>query len=404
MTTEINRAYLDHIRRWSRPSASFRTRAQAAGQLVLRLLLVPLTLLAGVGLLIGLHVAEIRRPAIARGSIHDEALTLVDSFVEQYPMHLYPIVAKALELAYVKRRLDSLLRQDSSIVEVAIGEGTLSARIFSESRQVTGLDLNPHSLAKAAKLPHVGRAIVSDGLRPPIHPGAFDLLLSLNFLHHITDKRTTVANWTSIARVSLFNENTSYWASGWTIPYVLRRLGLPRQANRRANQIERMSIQHLLDRDTLGREISAVARVREEASFFSERTFFLCGLFSFLMLCYGPPTPAVAKSLFLGALRPLALPLTSNLARRLLTFDARQDRTKDTFVFFECDGNIRQSSATGDLVCPRCGANLSGSTCSRCGADYPSADRMLFLLPPQMAYVFDDYSRHEAAPVPAEHL
>ena len=404
MTTEVNRAYLDHIRRWSRPSPSFRARVQAGVRLVLRLLLVPLTLLAGVGLVVGLRIAEIRRPPIARGSIHDEALTLVDSFVEQYPMHLYPLVAKALELAYVNRRLDSLLRQDSSIVEVAIGEGTLSARIFNESHRVTGLDLNPHSLAKAAKLPHVGRAIVSDGLHPPIHPGAFDLLLSLNFLHHITDKRTTVVNWTSIAQVSLFNENTTYWATGWPIPYVLRQLGLARAANRYANQIELKSIQNLLDRAALGREVRAVAAVREETSFLSERTFFLCGLFSFLMLCYGPPTPAAVKSLLLGVLRPLALPLTSKLARRLLTFDAHQDRTKDTFVFFECDGRIRQSLATGDLVCPRCGASLSGSACGRCGASYPSADGMLFLLPPQLAYVFEDYSRHEAAAVPAEHL
>jgi ubiquinone/menaquinone biosynthesis C-methylase UbiE len=404
VTTEVNRGYLDHIRRWSRPSVTLGARLRSLAKRGVQVLLVPVTLLVGVGLLISLRVAEIRRPASTRASIYDEALTFVDGLVEQYPMHLYPLVAKALELAYMKKRLASILREDSRVVEVAIGEGTLSARIFSESHQITGLDLNPHSLAKAARLPHVARAIVGDGLHPPIRAGAFDLLLSLNFLHHITDKRTTVANWTSIARVSLFNENTTYWASSWTIPYVLRLLGLARPANRYARRIEAFSLQHLLGRAPLEEEIRSVAQVREETSFLSERTFFLCGLFSFLMLCYGPPTPSVVKSLFLGVLRPLALPLTSSLARRLLASDAHEDRTKDTFVFFECDGKIRESVPVGDLVCPRCGVGLTGSLCGGCGANYPQSDGMLFLLPPQFSYVFDDYSRHEAAPIPTEHL
>jgi uncharacterized protein YbaR (Trm112 family) len=291
------------------------------------------------------------------------------------------------------------------VIEVAIGEGTLSARVFGTRKRVTGLDLNPQSLVKAARLPHVERAIVSDGLQPPVRNGAFDVLLALNFLHHVTDKRTAVANWTSIARVSLFNENTTYWASSWTVPYLLRRLGFVRAAHGYAKRIESFSLQHLLDRPALSREIGAVAQVREESSFLNERTFFLCGLFSFLMLCYGPPTPAVLKSLVLGALRPLALPLTASLARQLLAFDAEQDRERDTFVFFECDGTIRDfQSGKGDLVCPRCRAELTASICSQCGAKYPTVDGMLFLLPPRFADVFDDYAQHEAHPMPAEHL
>lgn len=404
MTAEINRGYLDHIRGWSRLSATLGGRGRGLARRVLQIALVPVTLLVGAGLLVGLRVVEVRRGATPQVGIHDEALAFVDRFVEQYPMHLYPVVAKALELAYVKKRLAALLREDSAIVEVAIGEGTLSARIFDERHQVAGLDLNPHSLAQAAKLPHVARAIVSDGLHPPFHTGAFDLLLSLNFLHHVTDKRTTVANWTSIARVSLFNENTEYWARGWTIPYLLRRLGLARAAGRSAGRIESFSLQHLLDRAPLGVEVRSVAKVREESSFLSERTFFVCSLFSFLMLCYGPPTPAILKRLFLGPLRPLALPLTSGLARQLLAFDAREDRAKDTFVFFECDGRTREPNPAGDLVCPQCGADLTGSACARCGANYPKADGMLFLLPAQFSHVFDDYARREAGPVPAEHL
>jgi hypothetical protein len=204
--------------------------------------------------------------------------------------------------------------------------------------------------------------------------------------------------------VNLFNENTAYWASGWTVPYLLRRLGLTRAADRSAKRIESFSLQHLLDRAGLDAEVRSAAPVRDESSFFSERTFFLCSLFSFLMLCYGPPTPAILKRLFLGPLRPLVLPLTSSLARALLAFDAREDRTKDTFVFFESDGHIREVRAAGDLVCPSCGADLTGYACGSCGASYPTKDGMLFLLAPEFAYVFDDYSRSESGPVSAEHL
>jgi hypothetical protein len=405
VTTEINRGYLDHIRRSSRPSANFGARLRALGRRVLQVVLVPVSFLVAGALIVGLRLAHVARPAVTKSPLHDEALAFVDRLVEQYPMHLYPLVAKALELAYVNRRLNAILKPESRVLEIAIGEGTLSARLFTGRARVTGVDLNPHSLAKAARLPHVERAIVGDGLHPPVRPGAFDLLLSLNFLHHITDKQTTVANWTSLARVALFNENTTYWATSWTVPFVLRRIGAVGLADRRARAIELHSLQHLKDRLTLDREIGDVAHVRESVSFVSARTFFLCGLFSFLMLCYGPPTPAILKRLFLGPLRPLAIPLTASLARLLIAFDAGADRTKDTFVFYECDGQTVESGPFAtDLLCPRCSAGLKGDACDGCGARYGTADGMLFLLPPQFAYVFDDYVRHEAVPVPAEHL
>ncbi len=405
MTTEINRGYLEHIRRSSRPSANFGARLRSLGRRVLQVVLVPVSFIVAGALIVGLRLAHAAKPAVAKSPIHHGALAFVDSLVEQYPMHLYPLVAKALELAYVNDRLNTILEPESRVLEIAIGEGTLSARIFGERKCVTGLDLNPHSLAKAAGLPHVERAIVGDGLHPPVRPGAFDLVLSLNFLHHITDKQTTVTNWATLASVILFNENTTYWATSWTVPLVLRGIGAAGLAARSAKRIERRSLQHLEDGSTLDREIADVAHVRQRVSFLTERTFFFCGLFSFLMLCYGPPTPAILKGLFLGPLRPLALPLTASLARLLLAFDAGGDRTKDTFVFYECDGLMPEPVRLAtDLVCPRCGAGLAGDTCDGCDARYGTADGMLFLLPPEFAQVFDDYVRHDAAPVPAEHL
>jgi SAM-dependent methyltransferase len=291
------------------------------------------------------------------------------------------------------------------VLEIAIGEGTLSARVFGNRAQVTGLDLNPHSLVKAARLEHVDRAVVADGLHPPVRSGSFDLVLSMNFLHHVTDKRGTVREWARIAPALLFNENTVYWASGWPGPYLLRRIGLSGLADRHARRIEQRSLQRLMERSALDGEVAAVARVREKVSFLSERSFFLCGLFSSLMLCYGPPTPAILKRAFLGPLRFVAFPLSRTLARLLLRFDAGENRAADTFVFYACEGDGSAAVERGrELVCPRCASDLDGARCTSCGAIYPQADGMLFLLPPQFASVFDEYARREGAPIRADHL
>jgi ubiquinone/menaquinone biosynthesis C-methylase UbiE len=398
---EVNRGYLDHIRRWSRPSG---LRGVGLLRRAVQLALVPFLLLLAVVLFVWLRVYVAMRSEVAASRLHEEAISHVETLTRQYPFHLYPIVAKALELAYVKPRIAERSGGGDGILEIAIGEGTLSARVFERSMRVTGLDLNPHSLVRATRMPHVERAVVGDGLNPPVRAGAFNVVLSLNFLHHVTDKGPTIARWARVGRLLIFNENTPFWASGWPAPYLLKRIGLGGAARRYADRIEARSLQHLVDRETLELEIAEVAPISEQASFLSERCFFLCGLFSALMLCYGPPTPPLLKSLFLGPLRLIALPLTAALAKLLLTFDGRQDRTSDTFLFFTCRGEPVTATVGSAFVCPRCGSELAATRCLGCGTVFPESDGMLFLLPAQFSYVFDDYTRHEGASIPAEHL
>jgi len=182
-------------------------------------------------------------------------------------------------------------------------------------------------------------------------------------------------------------------------------MGLTGPADRYAKRIEERSLQRLMERAALDGEVAAVARVKEELSFLSERSFFLCGLFSSLMLCYGPPTPAILKRAFLGPLRFVALPLSKTLARLLIRFDAGENRATDTFVFYACEGDGSVDVARGrELICARCASDLDGARCTSCGAVYPQADGMLFLLPTQFASVFDEYARHEGAPIHADHL
>jgi len=405
------RGYLDQFSGWTRPPASVGLRSrlwvEAALRIAAQIALIPLTVLVALIMTLGLRLSLGSKRSPIPSMIHDDATLFVADLAEQYPFHLYPLVAKALELAYLRRQFGPAGRvaSESRVVEVAIGEGSLSARVFGPDAQVTGLDLNPHSLAFAARLGHVRRAIVCDGIEPPIRPRSFDALLSANFLHHVTDKKRAITSWSAIARTLVFNDNTLYWASSWTVPRVLTFLGLRRLAVRAARGIEARSLQHLESRPELDREIAAVCDVIESVSFFSARSFFLCSLFSFLMRCFGPPTPAVLKRIFLGPLRPIAIPLTTLLARQILELDRRQDRSTDTYVFYVCRSREAWPSTTDEaLLCPECRSPLDGRRCGACGASYPFADGMLFVLPKRWAYLFDDYTSSRAARVPAQHL
>ncbi len=403
--------YLEQFRLWSFAPAAFgqrtKLRLEALVRLALQVLLMPAVLIAALAMVVALRGALSRRRSMPPSTIHDEAMASVPDLATQYPFHFYPLVAKALELAYVK---DVFARRapyagGDRIIEVAIGEGSFSARVFASGTGVTGLDLNPHSLAFAAALPHVGRAIVCDGIEPPIRPGSFDVLFSANFLHHVTDKKGTLANWSRIARTLVFNENTTYWASGWVVPQVLKRLGLGAAARRSAMSIEQRSLQHLHDRSTLDEQVRSVCEIEEQVSFLSQSTFVRCGLFSFLMRCYGPPTPALLKRIFLGPLRRVAIPLTIELARLLITFDRYQDRGRDAFVFYVCRSRAFISESRGEVaLCARCGSVLSATRCEACGASFPLADGMLFLLPERWAYLYEDYTGRATSRVPSQHL
>jgi hypothetical protein len=408
-STEINRGYLEHIRAWSGARIGSRWRTLKDRLFFgneLRVALFPLTLMASALLLLALRLSNRWHGRNVGSPLHRQALDHVESFIQQYPLHVYPIVAKALELAYLRDRLSRARDRNPRILEVAIGEGSMSARLFGDGQRVTGIDLNPYSLLKASVLPHVDRAIVCDGLNPPLRPGTFDLLLSVNFLHHVSQKELTVTNWSRLAEVLLITENTPYWASSWTVPYLLRRLGLRALAARRTRAIVRHGLQFLEDAATLEHRIERSCDILERVSFMSERTFFLCSILSFLMRCYGPPTPPLLKRWSLGPLRRLVLPLTAALARRLVVFDAYQHRPTDTFVMFLCRSrDWRQVGSGNDLICPTCRAELDlHDRCEQCGHRYSRIDGMLFLLPRDLQSVSRDYRPAVSLSLSAEHL
>src|SRR5262249_28591792 len=156
---------------------------------------------------------------------------------------------------------DQLARADARIVEIAIGEGSLSARLFDGQQSVTAVDLNPYSLVVAAQLPHVGRAIVADALHPPLGDGSFDVLVGMNFLHHVTEKRAVIGRWARVAPLLLFNEGTPYWATGWGLAYLARQLGLRRLAGRLQHQLTQNYLQHLEPSEALDEHVQAHSEI-----------------------------------------------------------------------------------------------------------------------------------------------
>jgi uncharacterized protein YbaR (Trm112 family) len=334
------------------------------------------------------------------------ALECVDEFVEQYPFHLYPIVCKAFELAYLGDQIPDLLKQHSSFVEIAIGEGTLSSRVFPTEAKVVGLDLSPYSLKKAAGKSHVKQAVVCDCLAPPIREGSFDVLIANNFLHHVTQKEQTLSGWSRIADKALFNENSQSWASGWPVPYLLKKLGRKEESQRAAGRIEKHSLQSLESRAQLDTYVTESYRILECVSYMSERTFFYCGLFSALMRCYGPPTPPNLKQLFLTKLRWLVLPLSADVAKLLIRYDQHQDRSTDSFISYLCASQNYVPAPEGNyLACPNCRGELSqANRCTACGKEYSYTDGMLFLLPEKLADLQQGYSHEVSSQIPREHL
>src|SRR6185295_7056930 len=98
---------------------------------------------------------------------------------------------------------------------------------------------------------------------------------------------------------------------------------------RAADKIERLALQDLEPRESLDKLVRQNYVVVQSASYFSERTFLLCALYSFIMGCYGPPTPAYLKDLFLSKhMRRLTIPLTIGTARLLIQYDQFQERAR----------------------------------------------------------------------------
>lgn len=404
---EINRGYINAVKSWGRTGGKEPFFKRIIQYLlwgdVLRIILLPFLFAYGICLAVFLSLYKHSNRS-ELSPFHKRTLLYIDEFVVQYPMHLYPLVAKAFELVFLKEYI-SLMSKDKKILEIAIGEGTLSNRVFPADTKVVGLDLNPYSLVKTNRFNHVQKRVVCDCLQPPVRPGTFDLLVANNFLHHVSNKRTTLFNWAKIANFVAFNENTPVWASAFTMPFLLRRLGLSRWAEKSAMRITTNFLQCLEDKEKLDELVGEFYIVGKRESYMDKTTFFLCSIFSALTRGYGP-TPILLKNIFLGVLKPIVLPLTKKLAELLVYFDSHQSRNNDAFISYFCQSkNFVANQSSEIFICPECRGKINGNVCLSCGRSYPVVDNMLFLLSENLLRdIADSYNPLIAESIQQEHL
>lgn len=393
---DINRGYVQFIRSISLDSEVAKKRhllslipfLMHSIANTMKLILIPLLYLYGILLIVWIRLRCNLTKNQQFSQSHQEALHYIPEFVSQYPMHLYPIVAKSLEMAFIKQHFESISRHlRGGIVELAIGDGTFSSRIFSGKNKIIGFDLNPYSLIQTKRYSHIAKRIVADCLNPPIESGGASFIMSNNFLHHVTNKKETLEHWSSIARYALFNENTNYWAEGWYKPYILKSLGLRRAAKKVVEQIANQSLQTLWRKAELGILVKQFYEIQREESFFHEKVFFLSSICSALLFCYGPPTPELQKKVMNGILSPLTKRLTYQMAKALIEYDAILPRDRDVFICWAVESKKIIKDFAGDqitLVCPDCRHRLQGNGCPRCQRSFTEEMGMLFLLPKEL--------------------
>lgn len=393
---EINRGYIDYIETVSTSEKSHslgdKTKQyfrRIFSRNFIRLILLPFSVIYSLLLIIIFKLFKWKwYNDSLMDQTHKDALAYLPELAHQYPLHLYPIIGKALEIAFIKRNLRTqAMKSNPSIAEFAIGDGTLSSRIFSDKDRITAFDLNPYSLVHVGALNHVKQRIIADCINPPIADSGTSLVFSANFLHHISDKELTLSNWSKITCFALFNENTVFWASSWASPYILKKLGFKRLAARKATKIEKASLQELWKEDELNQVVSKYFDTITRESFFSEKVFFLSAICSSLMLCLGPPTPKFNKLIFNSVMPRLSKFITVNLAKILIEYDSML-RKNGTFIIWMAKSKYSDHGYTPDevkLICPNCKNEIYNNTCSSCNKKYLFDDGMLFLLSDELS-------------------
>jgi hypothetical protein len=398
MTHEVNRGYFDYVVNLKNKIGLYKNGTRLL--LLPRLLLFPIILLYAVALWAALSAT--RRLSYQR-RLNDDVLSRAEAmtaFVEQYPFHYYPILAKGYELMLLRDLMKQHQVDPSNLVEFAVGEASLSHRVFEGVQSaVIGCDLNPYSLLQCKKYAHFKALVVADVTDPPLVPGTVDCLLSMNFMHHVSQKREVLSRWSLVAERAIFNENTNFWASASCWSSLLRMLGLKQAAAQAAKAQELASHQSLLAEDEIDTMVSENYSILERFKFIDRSTMLLSNISSWFMIgVYGPPTPEVIKKIS-KPFRELAKAVT----KELYLWDQSRDRKHDVFLlYFGKSIHFRRQEDEPHFVQP--GKSGSFSLEQARQKNLPCKDGMVFLLADEHQSIFGAYDAKTRAEVAHQHL
>lgn len=394
LTNDINRGYINFIKSLSsspgvKEKKSIARVLRSMTAVSIKAALIPALIIYGVLIILLLKVRLLFGRDNRPSELHLNAIGHINKFISQYPMHLYPVVAKSLELSFMKDNIKRIKdKAKGGIIELAVGDGSLSSRIFSDEQKIVCLDINPYSLVHTRAYGHISKRVVADCLCPPVSPRGASLILCNNLLHHVTNKEYTLDNWARIAPYALFNENTNYWASAWYRPFILDMLGLKNSSRKAEDDIRERSLQVLWTKEELASAIRKYYDVIEEKTFLDKKVFFLSSICSLLLFCYGPPTPGLQKRVMNNLLGPITRLVTYHAAKSLIEYDAILPRDKDVFICWLAGSRLRDSKDLAgevSLVCPDCGGGLQDNLCNICRRTFEEKDGMFFLLPKDLS-------------------
>jgi len=366
-----------------------------------------LLFLAGFGMVAGLALWKLVHGRPLDG-LHKKALLNIHLFLEQYPMGLYGLLCKSFELAFLADIVkNDIEKPKKSVIEVAIGEGSFSRRIFRRKKSVVGLDITPDSLFHTTRMAHVRQSIVSDCLELPIKPGTFDFLVANNLLHHISNKRKVLAQFSRIAEFVLYNENTPAWTSHQTMPFFLRSVGFKEKAAAKVKELNQRYLQDLWPFSKCNREFDRHFVALKRESFLNQKTYAAAFLFSAIYGGTAPVEPEVKAILLSSPFKAFTLWLTKHLAELLISYDYCMTRRDDVFVsYYGKSKKFKKAKTSNYLRCPECRkGNLRKSLqCVACGVSYQKMDSMIFLLEKKNNDVAVNYSIRRGEIKVAEHL
>ena len=343
------------------------------------------------------QIKSCSRPLSVR---YERAINFIDYFLDMYPLNLYSIVLKSLEMVFLQDHLIDF-NSESTIAEIAIGEGSFSNLVFQDlGLKLIGFDISPYSLQFAAQKPHVLGTVVSDAKNPPIHSGCLDLIVSNNFLHHVSSKIDVLNHFAQTSNYVLFNESTYEWARGHPGPFTKRESGWPNIAKYLTEMECERNAQHLLSIPELNQIISQAGfQVIDCFSFLSRSSIYYSKILEVPVYLPVQFHEILMNSEMLIKVKEL----TKKLATMLIVYDYYQDRSFDAYVSYYAQSSKWQKSQHTKMAlsCIECQGRISiddslqsNIKCPHCHSAYPCKKGMIFILPDGLKDICDSFDEH----------